>query len=707
MKKAILKTLKISVIAAASLIIIASIGLAVVRYIFSEDKIKEIISSEAGRIAPTHRLMIGNLRYGLSGLVITDAALFDADSQALLEASEINLGFSLFDLINKNLKINSISVNNLKLNLKFDESNKLNIQKLIEEAMAARTNGSSIKAEVSLVSLSDAEISVINPKGLLEPLGGTYGITADLDISEKQTVGIKNCTLTLPEERGVMQPELTITWEKGGSTVVAGDVKLKPASLLWVYKWAKHPNPQPYSLLRGDAKDLRIEITADKNVIVTGHAVSTSTLTGVPYLLTADGYCEVNVKKRTLRLMNVKGRVDSSTIFLQEVFVGFKGELYNFAVRDAVTDIAHIRALLRFIPPKIFGLLKGNLSYSESGYSGEVTVENGGFDREANLISNINTHLSIANSQVKQTGIPVNLLGNKCIASVATTDSTLRRIFVDIKTDRFQIVNEKQADSGETEAVPVPVHNVTKSIETFPIVITGRIDAGSVTYDKLRLENASLNYSLTESLISVPRFSASFMQGQINGTGNLSFAGTAPAASVKLDFGRIAMQELAAFLPDMKDRIYGFASGTLNASFPLGRELISALKGNLGFRIDKGKIVNTGIQNGLGLWLSELKYKLTDLEFNAIMGDIDIANGNYMINSFLFTSENIRLSLQGMLNGKMETPNMNISLEFTPKFVQDVPTMALALQNRRNGNWYRVPFVGKGKITDGKNIRMQ
>jgi len=147
--------------------------------------------------------------------------------------------------------------------------------------------------------------------------------------------------------------------------------------------------------------------------------------------------------------------------------------------------------------------------------------------------------------------------------------------------------------------------------------------------------------------------------------------------------------------------------GSAEASFRVagGQELTKSLKGKMEFTIQNGKVANTGIQNGLGIWLSELKYKLKDLEFNTIHGNFNIAGNNYYINAFSFTAPDIRLNLEGYLNRNLEG-DMKMDLEFTKNFILDLPNPAfLQLNKYKRGGWYSIPFQIKGKdITESKNI---
>jgi uncharacterized protein involved in outer membrane biogenesis len=697
-KKTAVKLIKIFTAIIISAAILTAGGLATLRYFFSEEKIKEILISEGSALLK-RKIEIENLRYGLGGVVLSGAALYDGtagDSPAIIKAEEISLGFSLFDLINRKLNIKDISIKSPELMVVFDAANKTNIQKLIDEVSQTGGEKKSISADVSRINLADAKILIIEPKENFAPLAGEYIISAEIDL--KDAISISNCTLELPENRGLINPNISIS-STGGSVIIAGSVRLNPASLLWVYKWAPPSNHPPYLLVNGNVDGLKIEITPDKNVIIEGHAVVSSTLSNSQYGVTADGYCRVNVKQRNINIWNISGKIDSSSFFLKSLLFSFSGQLSSFDAKNLSVDIGHARALLNFIPAKLFGSVKGGIAYANGKFSGEMSVAHAGYDR--GMIKGITTDISINENIIKKTGIPVNIFGNNCVASVATTDASMKRIFIDIKGQNF-VIKDSAAQEGEQPTQPRP-SNVNSII---PLSINGRIDLASIQYGKINLGETSINYSLSDGLLTIQRLSTNFMQGNIGAEGSISLKGAQPAASAAIRFDRVMLQNIASLNPDFQNRIYGFMSGGGRLNFFIGNNLLDSLKGNIRFQIDRGKIVNTGIQNGLGIWLSELKYKLTDLEFNTINGEIDISGRNYIINRFIFDSENIRLKLHGSMNGDFETSGMDISLELTPRFIQDIPAIAFGLKNRKEGDWYIIPFTGSGKITEGKNIKM-
>jgi hypothetical protein len=282
----------------------------------------------------------------------------------------------------------------------------------------------------------------------------------------------------------------------------------------------------------------------------------------------------------------------------------------------------------------------------------------------------------------------------------------MKNIFVNIRGNAF-VIDEaffrKKAGSGAAS----PSTASPMVIPVIPLNITAQIDMGSVRYDKLNFGETHVNCTIGGRNIAIQRFSTAFMQGEIFGDGNISFTESGPMASSNVTFNHLIIQDIASITENFKNRMYGFAYGNGQISAPLSGDILSSAKGNFEFRVDRGKIVNTGIQNGLGVWLSELKYKLTDLEFNTIYGNVTIDRDNYIINSFVFNSENIRLKIQGPINRELETSKLDITLEFSSPFIQDVPTIAISLRNRKKGSWYVIPFTASGKITEGRNIRMR
>ncbi len=212
MKPIGIKIIKICLGVLLSLVLLISASTAVVMYLFPEEKIREIVIREATQTL-NRKVAIGGFSYGLRGIVLKDLSVYDGQTEKdplLTRAGEVSLGFSLLDLLHKKLSIRRIYVKDLGLNVVFDKNNVPNLQRLIEEILRNRGRESSMSASIDMIKLSDARISIIEPRGYFKPLGGEYLISGNLDLSAKNALSIDDCTVRMPETRGIAHPVITI-----------------------------------------------------------------------------------------------------------------------------------------------------------------------------------------------------------------------------------------------------------------------------------------------------------------------------------------------------------------------------------------------------------------------------------------------------------------------------------------------------------------
>ena len=221
-----------------------------------------------------------------------------------------------------------------------------------------------------------------------------------------------------------------------------------------------------------------------------------------------------------------------------------------------------------------------------------------------------------------------------------------------------------------------------------------------------RLSGIQLQYLLAGSSVTINGFQFMYADGKISGSGTMTTGRGAPQGSLKLNIAGLLMQNAIAFNEKIRNRFFGLVNGKAAIDFEISDKILDTARGNAEFTIDKGKLVDTGIQDGLGLLLSELKYKLRDLEFNKIYGNFDIRGTNYQIHSFIFNSNNVRLKMTGTFNKKLIANPLNITLEFTREFIQDLPGMiTIGLNKYLKGDWYIMPFIQTGDMMNGNNLR--
>ncbi len=686
-----IKIFKYTTVIILSLIVIISAGAAIFIYFYPEEKLRDLIVENIST-SLNKKIDIHELKYSLKGITLKGIKLYSdttAESSIIASAEDAKLGFSVLALIQRKLNIDQIYLNKFKLNVEFDENGKTNIESFIK-SIPEQKEKSSIDMKISRIKLEDAEISIIKPKNIFKPLEGTYNLTSSFRLHNNNSlVDITDCTIRLPLKRGIVKPELLLQI-KDNKFRITGKAGVENVSLLWVYMWADTQPAQPFHVVSGEITDL--VLTEDE---VKGFAKASSTLINSKNMVFADGYCTVDINKKNVFISGATAKTGSSGAFIKKFFFNTSGIIYDFEATDLDVFVSDARPLVKFIPAKIYGKINGSVSYRAGKINCDAVIKNGGYDRTKNIVSGINTDISIKNNVFKKESIRLKVGGHPVTASIACTDPDFKRLFINANTDYFN------PDTLLSE------NNNTGTQINIPVTISGNLNVKTLKIDKFTIKNLGLNYMISGGKINARRIAGNLHSGEINGTGNIDISKHPFRAQSNLNFRNIKVQDLASIDSQFSNRFFGIASGRINLSFPISTNLLEKAKGHVEFTIDSGKVVNTGIQNGLGIWLSELRFKLKDLEFSRIYGNAEIMGNAYNIKSFVFKSENIRLKLEGPLTRKLQTPRMQVNLEFTDHFIQDIPRPAvMSLRKYLKGRWYVIPFRIKGDITESGNIKM-
>ncbi len=617
--------------------------------------------------------------------MIEDVTIFESDenSPVLAGVEEADLRISILSLLNMEIDFSSITLKKAQCNIVFDEKKESNIGKLVSNM--SKTGGSAVSAKISKIKLIDATVSLTNPPTFLAPLAGTYRLDGTVRIGKLIT--IRNCSIRLPQARGILKPDLDIKTSKGNFEI-SGTVKLENASLLWVYQWGKNVQ-LPYNVVNGSINNLVIT-----KQHVQGNVVATSTLLTANKLLSAAGFCKVDIPGRTVFIGQAQGGIDKSSFFIDNLHFTFGGSLIGFEFRNIDATVADAAAVLKFFPAKLFGRVEGKLSYRGGLYNGNLKLSNCGYDQETGLVSDLHASLAITDNMFKQTGIPFKFYGNPCALSIASTESSLSKLFINIGAERIIIDPEKNRFSRGDAPISIPKE------------IYGIINVNQFQYGQYRVSGIQLQYLLSGSTVGIQGFQFNFADGKISGSGGITMGQGAPRASLSLNISNVLIQNAVAINEKIRNRIFGIVNGKAKIDFEISNRILETARGNVEFTADKGKLVDTGIQNGLGVILSELRYKLRDLEFNKIYGNMDIKGTTYLVNSFIFNSNNVRLKITGVFNDKLIASHLNITLEFTRIFIQDLPGLiTIGINKYLRGEWYIMPFTMSGDMTSGSNLR--
>lgn len=707
MIKKITKLTKIAIISVVLIISALVISVSLLYYFYPEDSVKQIIKNKT-EILLNRKVEIGSLHYSPKGIVIYGVIIYDKVSDntetVLVKADEVVITFSLISIIKKDFIIRSLYFSGLDVNLIFDKDEKTNIEKLINEIKEKTSankeqgqDGGEKNIQLSKVILNDCRLKLTNPPMFVRPLEGEYRINSTLIIEKNSIFNVADTKITLPQKRGVLYPELQI--ETTGEFRIKGRVKLENASLQWVYQFPKNDPGLPFDVVNGQINDF--EIT--KNY-VKGHAKATSTLKNSKSILSADGWCTVEISSRSVYLKDIAGKINSSSVNVDNMMISARqGAVKKFSFSNVIFQLSDLRQILNSLPSGLSGAVKGGLSFDGDTYNGKIELSNAGYTDNTEIFSGMNTTVDINNNIIRKENIPVILLGSRSTVSIATTDNKFKNFYLSISSDKINInnINLKGGKGSSQGGTP----SGSKTI--IPVNVTCKLSVQEILYDDFIFKNTRANVSASGNIIKINNMETSILNGTISGLGTVDISGTAPAVQTSLRYNNIKIHDITFKNDKLNKRLFGFAEGTANINLIVKDNAAETFKGNATFTITKGKVVNTGIQDGLIVFLSELRYKLKDLEFNKIYGNVVIAGNNFQINSFIFNSEDLRVSINGKINKDLIAQDMKMKLEFNNHFIKDLPRPAImAFGEYLSGKWYVIPFSLIGNITESKNIKM-
>ncbi|MFC1669146.1 AsmA family protein [Spirochaetota bacterium] len=689
-----IKYIKIASIVLASSIILFSASALVFINFFPKEKVLNIIISNA-EDSLKRKVKISGINYGFRGIELKGVMIYDGPSPEnpiLAESDEANLGFSILALLQFKLDINHIYFKNLKLNILYDENGTSNLEKLIN--LSSKNKGEeSVSIKISSIILDNSKIALKNPPKILKALEGIYQITTKISVIKKGHLKFTKCKIKLPDTRGTVYPDVNLLFGKNLLDIY-GNVGVDRFSFRWLFPWSKISIP--YYNLSGNVNNFKLIRTSGKPFLINGDIDVSAFVKNYKKPVHARGHLGFNLHKKTVLLKNIKIKTGSSNAYLQNMLFNFNLKIFGFNLSKINVFISDLSPFLYFIQlNRLYGKTTGEISYRKGIYNGKLNLINFGYNRKSKVLSNINTVIEIKNNLFKKEKIPVNIFNNPCFLSIASTDKDLSKIYINVESEKIIYKRANGNDKDQQFRLKLP------------FAIAGKIYIKTFQYGKLNFSNFNFHYEISRNKLDIKRFSGGFLNGNLTGKGRIVTSGPTPTLSAYTTFNGIKVQEIFGLSDKFKNRIFGVAKGNANIEFNLKGDILKSIKGKMEMSINKGKIVNTGIQNGLGIWLSELKYKLKNLEFNKIYGNFDISNQQYTVNSFIFNSKDIRLKLMGTVNQKFITRNMRINLEFTKRFIQDVPgAVSFTLRKYLRGKWYIIPFLVKGDITKSKNIKL-
>jgi hypothetical protein len=679
------KIVKVFTISATSILLLASIGAVLFVTFYPKENLLAFLTAQA-EATLGRKVFVKKIGYSLGGVSLEGVKIFESDSEhspVLLSSEYVGLGFSLFSILQLELDFDTLIVRNATCNIVFDAGGESNIQRLLTSMSKKKDSGLSVK--ISHISLSNAAITIENPPKFLAPLAGTYLVTGKIRIDK--AIRINSCSITLPRSRGKISPELTVE-NLNNNFRITGSAGIENVSLLWVYQWG-NTAALPYNYVNGKVANLVIT-----RHFITGYTIATATLIDTNKLLSLEGTCHVDLDARSVYISQTAGSIENSTFFLEYLCFTLGGKLVRFNASKINASMSDLKPLLKFIPSKLFGTVEGYLTYADGLYNGNLSLGSFGWDPETKIISDLQTTLAISENIFNKTDIPFKLYASPCLLSIASTDRSLSKLFINVSSDAVSFDSAKNKFSSSDEPMNIPMR------------ISGLININQLHCQSFKASGVQLNYELSGNTFIIKGFQFLYANGRVTGNGTIRIPQGSAQASLSLDFNNLQAQDIIYPNQKIRNKFFGIIQGNSKIEFELNDNILQTAKGNVEFTVDRGKLVDTGIQNGLGMFLSELKYKLRDLEFNKIYGNIDIKGNAYQIKSFIFNSNSIRLNITGNFDMNLNASPLNIGLEFTKGFIQDLPAPSqLVLNKYLQGEWYMIPFIMNGDMTESKNLQ--
>ncbi|MBN1499624.1 MAG: hypothetical protein JW982_05695 [Spirochaetes bacterium] len=683
--KRIRTTIRFFSIALSVFFLVLIISAVAFYFFFPKDQLLKIIVSQIENQINL-KISAEKLDFSLSGVGLNNLSIFDSDrNHLILKVKNARLSFSLDKITENKLELKSLNLINPEFIIDYQDG-RYNFQDFSDTNKTTHSNMSSGEIQINYpeVFITEGKVIVRNTHDRLKPLIGEFTVSSHIIIGKDNNVNFNNIFITLPADRGNILGSAKLSIEKDNFKFVS-DLNTEKVDISWVYDFDLSKKLKlPFNTFTGTVNNFTITKEG-----INAEAKGSSILTDGKSAY-ADGSFSIDFVQKMLKLENINGTIEKDSALINLISIDFTKRNLFINLKNIDSNISNFRYFVP-IPDKLYGRVKGSLSTTGYRTNADLTLINTGWDFDKKILTDINHRITIDNNNFKAEDIKFNLYGSPSKLSISATGSKFQNFVAYIYIDKVD------ATKHVKDNVNPNVSGIPKSIKIpTPISITGKIYIDDIAFENYNLKNSFIAYSLNDYKFQLNQIITYFFNAKITGTGGIDLSKNDPVAGIDIRFNDIKIENILMNQPKLKNRFYGPASGSINLQIPVFGG-ISRIKGTTEFIINNGKLANTGIQDALGTILEPLKYKLKDLEFNRIYGNLSLEENNYKINSFVFNAQNIRLSLSGLIDNTL-AGDLNIKLEFNENFIQDLPNPTfLYFSKYKEGLWYTIPLEAEGK----------
>ena len=685
-KKITKVTLKYFVIPSVILIFTIIVSVSATFYFFPKDKVISILTSRVEKVLD-RKVHISDIKYRIGGFSLRDIMIMDdkKPEDQFLSADEVSLRVSIPALLKGNIEISGIRINGLKSVVSY-ETDRWNIESLILNLKKnfQSDSESTLETKVAYIAFDNAKIHLKSAPDVMNSLIGEYIISGTINSPGNDPLIISDCSVIMPFNRGVVSSRLLTITPLSTDFKIRGDLELEKCVLGWLYKWGD-VDFLPFSSVTGKCTDALVS----KNDIA-------GNFEGYSYLknnrkISATGGFTAQLSPVLIKIKKVNASVDSSNAAVSYVTASTSGA--SFSISSMNVKLNEILPLIISInPTDIDGHVTGSLDDAGINVYSQLSVKNFAYGGKNRYIEFSNAEINIKNGALSPLTLDTTILGQTASLSIASPKNVIDDTILNIDCPRINL-----------NKLPIPQSNSSdKMVWQLPIHLRGTLTAKNATYDNFSFSDISAIYDTTSSGILIPRFSIRYFEALAVGKADVILTGANRGITLDTIITGFKVQRIGEHYKDIEGRFFGLAKGKATISIDpfSGKPLVDTIQGKCSFIISNGKVVNTGIQNQLGTFLDPLKFKLRDLEFNAISGNLIINGQTILLQSMIFNSPDVRLICDGSLYQR-NILNSKMTLEFNNSFIQDLPNPALLTINKyKKGRWYTVNFSAKGKISD-------
>lgn len=659
-------------------------------YYFPEEKLLNIISENIEQRI-NKNVSIESINYSLRGLSLSNITLTDIENgDVFFSADKVELSFSLKKLLQKEIKLNKLYIYSPSIKLTY-YNNVFNINNLLKknEPVKNKKDASKIQVNIPEMSIYEGNVSFETDSEKFMFLEGNYKISTDLvtNLGSKNII-INNSKVSLPSSRGELSLNTKIDYSNN-NIIINSDITTEKFTLEWLFK-NPAKSPVPFKTFEGHIKSLFVDIkqkyfscSFDGNSHIADNKIFTGT-----------GNAHYNFENNTITLSEIKANLDKSKYNISKMMIYLKSSKVHFSANSFYSTFADLRYFVN-LPPKLYGTVSGSLYYYNK-ISANLSL-NAGWDYNNKTISDFKTDIEIKDNKFKEEKIPFKIMGTPAQISIAAAGENFDKFITYLYIDNFDFTNNESTSTSS----PPKSSNISINI---PVDVSGKVYINKLKVKKYTFTKNFISFTAHKNFVNFNKLVSNFEGSTIQGNGNIILTGT-PVLNIYTNFNNLKIQNLSKYFIEFDKRFFGTANGKLSLSIPLNGDA-SALKGKIIFSIRNGKLVDTGLQGALGLFLEPLKYKLKDLEFNTVYGNFDIFGNNYRINSFVFNSNDFRISMNGQMNRNLIS-DTSIRVEFNEAFIKDIPNLAyLQLNKYKTGLWYTLTIDQEGDITKSNSFRI-